>query len=158
MQHVCGKRSVGDTLHVHAFSGSLLWSAPHQAAGQTGASPRGAVSLPPWIWARKKQPEGTAGFPRLNVAPGLAPPRVSLAGRAYSPFRMSWLVGLAPMWAAAAWNNKPAAQPAVLFGPSWAPGWYFAIAALNCAATGVLANHRKFGEGTYVPLNCGWPS
>jgi hypothetical protein len=22
----------------------------------------------------------------------------------------------------------------------------------------VLVNHRKFGDGTYVPLNCGWPS
>jgi hypothetical protein len=49
---------------------------------------------------------------------------------------MSWLVGSLPMWAAAAWNSKPADQPAVLLGPSWAPGWYFVIAALNCVATG----------------------
>lgn len=52
IQHVRGKRSVSDTLYVHGYLRFEVTVGPRQADGQTGASPLGAVSLPPWIWAR----------------------------------------------------------------------------------------------------------
>jgi len=43
-------------------------------------------------------------------------------GKAYSPLRMSLLAGLAPMWAAAAWNSKQQRAHAGLWRGQASPG------------------------------------
>src|SRR5271167_23347 len=116
--------------------------------GQIGAVPLGAVSLPPWIWARKKHVTWEAGAPEWKFSGGARPFSVSFLGSAYRAVNMSAAVGLAGRLAAAAPNSTPPVQPDIGFGPSAVLASYLAIACANWVTAGVLANHSALVVGT----------